>query len=58
MELKPASKAFAAFLALGATIAAAADKPVKVYILSGQSNIVGIGQMMAAVCDGARNSAA
>jgi alpha-galactosidase len=45
MELKPASKAVAAFLALGATIAAAADKPVKVYILSGQSNMVGIGQV-------------
>jgi hypothetical protein len=38
-------KTLAACLALGATLATASDKPVKVYILSGQSNMVGIGQV-------------
>jgi hypothetical protein len=38
------STIFAAFLSF--SLANAADKPVKVYILSGQSNMVGIGQVV------------
>lgn len=39
------SLSFIAALCCGFTIAAAKDAPVKVYILSGQSNMVGIGQV-------------
>ena len=49
--MKPIRNAFALTLPVVLTLAlltvpaAAADKPVKVYILSGQSNMVGIGQV-------------
>jgi hypothetical protein len=48
MKHKPHSKPFLALLALAAlsgAALAAADDPVKVYILAGQSNMVGIGQV-------------
>ena len=45
MKSKLTFRAIAAFLALATGMATAADKPVKVYILSGQSNMVGIGQV-------------
>lgn len=48
MQSKPASKLLRPLIALVPLVAAtslAADAPVKVYILSGQSNMVGIGQV-------------
>ena len=45
MKMKTPTWALAASLALVAGTATAADKPVKVYILAGQSNMVGIGQV-------------
>jgi alpha-galactosidase len=43
--MKIKSTAITAFLALAAGLATAAEKPVQVYILAGQSNMVGIGQV-------------
>lgn len=47
MKTPPPCKSLLSLLALSAftSLASAADKPVKVYILAGQSNMVGIGQV-------------